>query len=76
MFISEDGQWRITVVTLSLCRNSGSFYRLTRYGYWVADVRTPGEIEMFVPLTSLYYTGMEQPWDDRAGMPGSPHEGG
>jgi hypothetical protein len=65
-FISTDGTWRVTVISLDdeqLLRvestdigNAGVDARgviHTGIWYWVTDVRTPADVERLVPLAEL-----------------------
>ena len=49
------GGWRVQVVSLENTpdRHDGTWLRITQYGSWTADVRTPGEVAAFVPLEQL-----------------------
>jgi hypothetical protein len=49
------GGWTVEVVRLSLTpdRHDGEWIRLKQFGAFHADVRTPAEVERWVPLADL-----------------------
>jgi hypothetical protein len=53
---SSDGEWSVRLVRLNGTPNhgDGEWLRLTRFGFWVADVRTVAELADFVSLDRLW----------------------
>lgn len=49
------GGWVVDVIRLSLTGTGrdGTWLRIRRRGYWIADVRTVAEVAAFLPLASL-----------------------
>ena len=49
------GGWRVTIVHLQNTpdKSDGPRYRITQYGAFTADVRSPAEVARFVPLELL-----------------------
>jgi hypothetical protein len=52
--------WAVDVIRLSLTGTGrdGTWLRIRRGGFWIADVRTVAELEAFVPLGSLEPGGL------------------
>ncbi len=46
---NADGTWRAQVVV----RDGAEVIRVSHYGFWHADVRTPAELDKIVPLATL-----------------------
>ena len=49
-YATRDGRWQVEVINLA---ESGEWLRVSEYGYWTADVRTPGELGRFFKLEEL-----------------------
>lgn len=49
------GGWTVQVIELAATPTGrdGLWLRVSQYGFWVADVRTPGELEQWFPLAQL-----------------------
>lgn len=49
------GGWAVCVVQLMATpdQHDGAWIRITRYGMWVSDVRSPAEVEQYVALSDL-----------------------
>jgi hypothetical protein len=54
------GGWRVRIVTLVATpdHHDGSWYRLTQFGWWTADVRTIAELAAYVDLAVLEPEGL------------------
>jgi hypothetical protein len=52
---SADGQWRVDVINLTVTPNhhDGAWLRISRWGWWVADVRTIGELRDYLDPADL-----------------------
>jgi hypothetical protein len=52
---SSDGQWQVDVIHLELTPNhhNGTWLRVSRWSYHVADVRTTEELAEYVDLADL-----------------------
>lgn len=57
----------IDVIRLSLTGTGrdGTWLRIRRRGFWIADVRTVAEVEAFLPLASLEPDGLAPRWPVR-----------
>ena len=55
---SKDGTWRVDLISLSWTGDSrdGSRFRITRNGYFVAEVRTLAELARYVDPADLEET--------------------
>lgn len=64
------GGWVVDVIRLSLTGTGrdGTWLRIRRRGFWIADVRTVAEIEAFLPLAGLEPDGLA-PRQHRLGCP-------
>jgi hypothetical protein len=53
--VSADREWRVDVIELTGTsnHNDGQWLRITHLGWFAGQVRTPAEIEHFVPLADL-----------------------
>jgi hypothetical protein len=70
---APDG-WVVDVIRLSLTGTGrdGTWLRIRRRGFWVADVRTVAELAAFVPLASLEPDGLA-PWKPTGGRGAARH---
>jgi hypothetical protein len=53
---TQDGSWSVEVVTLSDTpdHHDGQWIRIRRWGYYIADVRSPDDLAQYVALGELF----------------------